>query len=66
MKKLKEPAKFFAGVAAWESVVHASLLVSGANPVVFGITLSNEINLLQTIVPAIVSILLGYFAWRKK
>lgn len=35
---MKEIAKFFCGVTAWESFVHASLWGSDVNPVVFGIT----------------------------
>lgn len=51
---LKEIAKFFCGVTAWESFVHASLWKSGVNPVVFGITMTDTLNQVQTFIPAII------------
>lgn len=63
---LREIAKFFCGVTAWESFVHASLLGSHANPVVFGITMTDTLNLVQIYIPAIVSIALGFFAWFRR
>lgn len=63
---LKEIAKFFCGITAWESFVHASLWSSGVNPVVFGITMTNTLNQVQTFIPAIISIMLGYYAWFRK
>lgn len=68
MKKqtLKELAKFFCGITAWESFVHASLWSSGANPVIFGTTMGDTLNQVQTFVPAITSIGLAYYAWIKK
>ncbi len=62
----KEIAKFFSGVCAWESLVHASLWFSGAQPVIFGITMSTALNTVQTFVPAVISLILGYYAWSKK
>lgn len=63
---LKEIAKFFCGVTAWESFVHASLWRSGVNPVVFGITMTDTLNQVQTFIPAIISIVLCYYAWFRK
>lgn len=63
---LKEIAKFFCGVTAWESFVHASLWGSDINPVVFGITMTDTLNQVQTFIPAIISIMLGYYAWFRK
>lgn len=63
----KELAKFFAGLTAWESIVHASFALSGILPItLFGITITPELNTLQIIVPALVSAYLVYFGWFKK
>lgn len=68
MKKqtLKELAKFFSGITAWESFVHVSLWSSGANPVIFGVTMNDTLNQVQTIVPAIISLVLAYYGWIRK
>ena len=64
---MKEIAKFFAGLTAWEAIVHLSFAVSGLLPITwFGITLTPTINTVQIIVPAIVSALLAYYAWGRK
>jgi hypothetical protein len=60
---VKELAKFACGVAAWEAVVHATLLLNGVTVTLFGFTLTPQVNLVQTIVPAIVALGLAYFAW---
>jgi membrane protein implicated in regulation of membrane protease activity len=61
---MKEVAKFFAGLCAWEAIVHLAFAVSGLLPITwFGITLTPMINTVQIIVPAIVSALLAYYAW---
>lgn len=62
MIDLQDIALFFSGVAAWESVTHLSLLVSKQEPVVFGIRLTRRLNIIQTIVPALVAILLAWWA----
>lgn len=67
MVNWKEIAKFTAGLTAWEAVVHASLGLSGVLPItLFGITITPTINTIQIIIPAIVSIMLAYYAWIKK
>jgi hypothetical protein len=60
---MKELAKFACGVTAWEAVVHAALLVNGVTVTLFGFTLTPEVNLIQTIIPAIVAFALAYYAW---
>lgn len=62
----KEVAKFFCGLTAWEAVVHLSLGLSGNLPLaIFGITITPTINTVQIIIPAVISVLLGYYAWGK-
>jgi len=63
----KEIAKFFAGLTAWESIVHLSLATSGNLPItIWGITITETINTVQIIVPALCSIALTYYAWFRK
>jgi len=66
MVNWKEIAKFASGVTAWEAIVHGSLWVSGTTLTIFGITLTETLNMTQTIIPAIVSVVLAYYAWFKK
>ena len=63
MMNWKEIAKFVSGLTAWEAVVHGSLWLSGATPTIFGITLTGTLNMIQTIIPAVVSVALAYYAW---
>ena len=63
----KEIAKFAAGVTAWETIVHLSLAARGVFPItLFGFTITQTVNTVQIIVPAIISISLAYYAWGKK
>jgi hypothetical protein len=67
MMNWKEIAKFVSGLTAWEAVVHASLGLSGVLPItMFGITLTRTINTIQIIIPAILSVVVAYYAWVKK
>lgn len=59
----KRFAAFGAGVALWEAIVHGSLLFSRQRPTLFGIRLTDRLNLVQSIVPAVVAILLGRYAF---
>jgi hypothetical protein len=59
---LKLVAAFGAGIAAWESAVHASLLLSRQSPRLFGIRLAPRLNVVQSVVPAVVAIGLARFA----
>lgn len=61
---MKEVAKFLAGLTAWEAVVHFAFGFSGLLPITwFGYTLTPTVNTIQIILPAIISILLAYYAW---
>ena len=63
----KEVAKFAAGVTTWETVVHLSLAVRGVFPItLFGFTITQTVNTVQIILPAIISISLAYYAWGKE
>ena len=63
----KELAKFFAGVAADQTVVHFALGVSGVLPLkLFGISLTQRLNTFGTVFWPIVLILLVYYAWIRK
>lgn len=67
MNTKKEIAKFFAGLTAWESIVHLSFAVNGEFPVsLLGIQISETLNTVQIILPAAISILLIYYGWFKK
>lgn len=67
MVEWKEVAKFSAGLTLWESVVHASLELSGLLPLnIFGFTLTGTINTIQIIIPLIISTVLIRYAWMKK
>ena len=67
MNSFKEVAKFAAGVTAWESLVHLSLQFAGVLPItLFGITITPEVNTIQIVLPAVVSMILAYYAWIKK
>lgn len=66
-EQFKEVAKFFAGVTAWEAVVHAALGLGDALPItLLGFTLTPAINTVQIVVPAAVSLALAYYAWFRK
>jgi hypothetical protein len=60
---IKRLAAFGAGIALWEAIVHASLLISRQRPRIFGIQLTDRVNLIQTVVPSIVAIALGRYAF---
>jgi|GEM_PF-2446714 hypothetical protein len=63
----RELCKFFAGITAWEAVVHASLGLSGVLPIsLFGIVITPFLNTIQIIVPALMSCLLIYLGWLRK
>ena len=60
----KEIAKFFCGLTAWETIVHLSFFLNDMLPInIFGFTITPPLNTIQIIVPAIISLLLGYYAW---
>ncbi len=60
----KEIAKFFAGVTAWEAVVHLSMAGCDLLPIRWcGFTITHTINNLQIILPGLISILLTWYGW---
>lgn len=63
----KEIAKFIAGLSAWEAVIHTGLAQSGMIPIVmFGFTITQTVNTVLIIFPALLSISLIYYAWFRK
>lgn len=61
---LRECCKFFAGVTFYETIVHASFALGGALPLtIFGITITPELNAVQIILPAVITLILIYFGW---
>ncbi len=63
----KEIAKFVAGVALWETLVHVTLALGKFTPVtIFGFTITSNINTILIIFPAITMIALVYYAWFTK
>jgi hypothetical protein len=66
-RTLRELAKFGAGVAAWESVVHLSFALSRVLPMkLTGVTISPTLNRVQIFVPALASALMAYYAWHHR
>lgn len=65
--RTKEVAKFFAGVAAEETVVHWTLGFSEVLPLkLFGITITPTLNTGAMVVWPIIAGLLVYYAWMQK
>lgn len=63
----KELAKFFAGLTAWESMVHLTMEACNMLPMTWcNYTLTSDINTVQIILPGVVSIFLIRYAWFKK
>ena len=63
----KEAAKFFAGLTAWEAVVHLSLSTCDMLPLTWcNFTITTTMNTIQIIVPTAASGLLVWYAWFKK
>ncbi len=63
MNRLKEVAKFACGAEAFHAFVHAYFWSSGTTLTVFGITQTPKLNLTGAIANAVISILLGFYAW---
>ena len=63
----KEIAKFFAGLTAWEAIVHASLEACDMLPLTWcNYTLTSTVNTIQIIIPGTVSLILIWYGWFKK
>ena len=58
----KRLAAFGAGIAPWEAIVHGSLLLSRQRPTLFGIRLTDRLNLVQSVMPPAAAVLLGRYA----
>lgn len=64
---IREAAKFFAGVTAWEAVTHATLAASGVLPLkLCGVTISPRVNAVQIVLPGMASLCLAYFGWGRE
>jgi len=66
MKQRKEIAKFFAGVAANQVLIHAALAISGIQFTLAGIAYTRGLHVMAVVVWAILLVLLVYYAWMKK
>lgn len=66
MSRLKELAKFASGAEAFHALGHAMYWLSGTTVTMFGITAAPNWNVVGLTVNAIVSIVLGIYAWRGK
>ncbi len=63
----KEIAKFLAGAFAWETMVHIAIGVNGLAPItIFGFTVTPQLNTPLIIFPAVICIVLVYYAWFSK
>lgn len=63
----KEIAKFFAGLTAWEAIVHGALAMCDKLPFEWcGFTITETVNTIQIIVPALISLSLIWYGWFKK
>jgi len=64
MNRLRECAKFAAGFETFHTLLHATLWLSGKEFTLFGLTPGREVNMIGTIVGAVVSLGLAIFAWQ--
>lgn len=63
----KELAKFFAGLTAWEAVVHISLAACDMLPIDWcGIRITPAMNTVQIILPGLMSLWLAWYGWLHK
>jgi len=64
---MKELSKFLAGFMAFLAIDHTSLFFCDELPLSFcGITITETLNIVLTIVPAVISLLLIYYGWIRK
>lgn len=67
MIKWKEVAKFFAGVAANQTLTHGAFALKGDLPLeILGISYTRELNVAAVIFWLIVLVVLVYSAWVRK
>lgn len=64
---LKEFAKFFAGVAAMQTVFHWALGLSNLLPLTLvGVTYTSALNTTAMVAWPIITVLLVYYAWLRR
>lgn len=63
MKRLKEVAKFICGFEAFHAVCHAYLWYTDTTFMAFGITMTPNVNLMGAVINAVVSVVVGIYAW---
>lgn len=63
MNRLKEIAKFACGAEAFHAFVHAYFWYSGSTLTAFGITATPTWNIVAAVANAVVSLILGIYAW---
>lgn len=67
MIKWKEVAKFFAGVAANQTLTHGVFALKGDLPLqILGVTYTRELNIVAVIFWLIVLVVLVYYAWIRR
>ena len=67
MFKWKEVAKFFAGVAANQTLTHGAFALGGDLPLrILGVVYTREFNTLAMVFWLIVLVALVYYAWVRK
>lgn len=65
MNRKKEIAKFFCGAEAFHAVVDGYFWLSGTTLTTFGITETPTWKMVGVIVNAMISVILGIYAWRR-
>lgn len=66
MHTWKEVAKFACGFEAFHAILHGSLWLSGTTLTIFGMTVPAGWNTAGTFVNAVLAVLLGVYAWRRR
>ncbi|KAB2919845.1 MAG: hypothetical protein F9K29_04475 [Hyphomicrobiaceae bacterium] len=64
--KRKEIAKFFAGFAANQVLIHGAFVAAGLQFSLFGITYDQRLNTIAVVVWGIILLLLIYYAWVRR
>ena len=64
MNRRKEIAKFLSGAKAFHALAHTYFWISGTTLTVFGITQTPALNAGAAIGNAVLSIVLGVYAWK--
>lgn len=64
MIEWKEVAKFVSGAEAFHAFIHACFWLSGTTLNVFGFKEKPKLHMMAAIANAVVSLILGFYAWR--